>query len=109
MSDLIHRAPAADRFVVGFGGNGFDVLAALDQQPWFFARLTLASAHAHQSPLAFQLFSFEPEMDFPFLVSLGGLAVDDLVMATVPKHDRARAVIAFGNGSFEPAILKRMV
>src|SRR6266852_3609329 len=82
----------------------------LDQQPVGALTAGAVSLHPDQDPTSMQLLAVEPELQGAFfesffrrLVALGG------PVSAVPDHNRPAAVLAFGNGALEIAILQRVI
>ena len=86
-------------------------IAMFDQQP--IVALTVARAivlETHQHPAALQFFSGENEFEFAVAKCLLGIFVTERrPEAAIPQHHRAAAVLAFGNGAFEIAVVEGMV
>src|SRR6202042_908024 len=102
--NLFHGA-AGDDAVGGFVGDGRIVGGALilvvllDEQPVIFAFLAEAVAlHADERPVAVQLLSVEDEFELALAQALVHI-LNGLPGALIPNHDRAAAVLAFGDGS----------
>ena len=82
----------------------------LDQQPVRpLATLTVV-ADPHQHEAALQPLSFKGKLEVALGESLLGRPVAfRLPVAAVPEHDRAAAILAFGNRAFEVTIVQRVV
>ena len=78
----------------------------LDQKPRRFAA---ESARAHQHPGAFQLGAIQRELQIALRESRVRVGHFRRPGATVPHHDRAAAVFAFRNNSFETAIFDGVI
>ena len=94
-----------------------ELVAMLDQQPVCAAILTIGATattlvavplHAHQHPAAMQTLALEDEFQVAFLQPLVRVALGQPV-AAIPELHRAAAILAFGNGALEVAVVERMV
>ena len=83
------------------------LVVGLEQQP-VLGLLARLGFHAHEMPLAFQLLAVQVELEMALLVAERGIEIGR-PRALVPDHDRAAAVLAFGDDALEAAIVERMV
>src|SRR5262245_62510188 len=79
----------------------------LDQQP-VVAFLAGAAMHAHQVPAAVKLLAFERERQMALIKALVRI-VFRLPAAAIPDHDRAAAIFALRDRTFELVVLDRVV
>ncbi|MHC2538449.1 hypothetical protein ACVJMY_008018 [Bradyrhizobium diazoefficiens] len=79
----------------------------LDQQPVGALAAIAIVAHADQHPASVQLFAVQRELQVALPKTT--LGIIGLPGAAVPQHDRAAAILAFRDRSFEIAIVERMV
>src|SRR3954447_9303769 len=109
--DLVHASLRRDGSVrlqdlVGFAFPGVFV-AMLDQQPVGPLTAVAVIAHSHQDPTAVQLLAMESELEVALLEPARGVV--RLPIAAVPEQDSPAAILAFGNGAFEVAVVERMI
>jgi hypothetical protein len=96
--------------LLGTFRNGRNVTAAFQQQPLrFIFVVPLARAHTNQGPLAFEFLSVQEKVQFALAKRAQWIIARNFVSAGVPEHHCARAITAFGNCAFEPAILDWMI
>ena len=90
-----------------------ELVAMLDQQP-VGALAAPASTfiavpfHAHQHPAAVQAFALKDELEVALLQAFVRITLRQPV-AAIPQLHRAAAILAFGNGALEVAVVERMV
>src|SRR5262249_34965293 len=85
------------------------LVLVFDQQPVPALSIFAVSQNAHQNPTAVKLLAIEQEFQFSGPQVLRGRIALGGPIATVPQHDRAAAILSFGNGSFEITVVQRMV
>ncbi len=114
--DLLQGPSRGDRLgvlqklvLIAFLGR---LVAMLDQQPVGALAaptpLVAVPFHPHEHPAAMQALAFEDELEVALLQSLVRVALRQPV-AAVPELHRAAAILAFGNGALEVAVVERMV
>ena len=115
--DLLQGAARGDRLgilqelvLVAFLGR---LVAMLDQEPVGAlaapaSTLLAVPFHPHQHPAAMQALAFEDELEVALLQAFMRIALRQPV-AAVPQLHRAAAILAFGNGALEVAVVERMV
>ena len=65
---------------------------------------------ADEHPFAFKLLPLQHEVKLAFLPSgFRSFRIDHFIGSVVPDNDVAGAVVAFGNDSFESAVVERMI
>ena len=108
--DLVHRAPSAharreacDAVVVARVS-----VALLDEEPVVLAAVAFARRQAHEHPGAVQPFALQDELQLASAQILVHVA-QGLPRPFVPEHHDAAAVLALRNGTFEVAVVERMV
>src|SRR6516165_6498294 len=108
--DLLHRATGGDRPILlqDVIGLAFPriLVAVLDQEP-IGALLAAAIAHAHQHPAAVQLVALQRELQVALFETAFGVL--GFPITAIPELHSAAAILAFGNGAFEIAVVERMV
>ena len=92
--------------VVGFALFG-EFVAVLDQQPVGALAAVAVMAHPHQYPTAMQLVAIQREFQVALLEAL--FRIVGFPITAVPKLHGAAAILAFGNGAFEIAVVERMI
>jgi hypothetical protein len=81
---------------------------ALDEEPVGARAALPVMAKPHQHPAALQLFPGQCEAQLALSQGLGGIALCR-PEAPVPEHDSPAAILAFGYGPFEIAIVEGVV
>src|SRR4051794_13327150 len=81
---------------------------ALDQQPVGALAPLAIMAQPHKHPTALQLLAGQCKFELALAQRLGRIPVRS-PEATVPQHNRAAAVLAFGDRAFEIAVVEGMV
>src|SRR5258708_10103207 len=82
----------------------------LNQQPIGALATAAISLHTDQHPTAMQALAVEPELQGPgFERGFGRIRAFGRPVAAVPNHHRTAAVLSFGDGALEVAILERMI
>ncbi len=112
--DLRHRSLRRDRAIlredaVVVAGLGAFV-AVLDQKPIGALVAGAVVLDAHENPTAFELISGENEFEFALAQLLfRALVAHRRPETAIPNHHGAAAVLTFGNGAFEVAVVERMI
>lgn len=115
LGDLLYRAARRHGAVLVQHGLAVAVLGVavmvLDQQPIGpFAATQLVVAQPDQDPAAMQLFALEPELEFALVERVGRRRrLLRLPIPAIPQQDGTAAILTFGDGAFEVAIIQRMI
>ena len=83
-------------------------VVALDQEPVRALAALPVMAQSHQHKASLQLFADQRETQLALAQSLFRVAVSG-PEAAIPQHDRAAAILSFGDGAFEVAVIERVV
>ena len=83
------------------------VISCFQDQPLILFIIT--TANPHQSPFAFCFFAVENEMKLAFPQRFHRLLAVNVVIAAVPHHHRAAAILPLGNNAFEVFVFDRMI